>query len=336
MSGVPSFGIDLREFRQGWRILLLTMLGVGANANSSMLYAFGSLVLPLQQAFGWSRADMQSGVSFLFLGAIVGSQAVGWLNLRFGMRPVTVVSLLSLAAVFGLMTSMGPSIIGLYVFLALLPIASLGAMQVTWTHLVNLWFVRNRGLALALVLSGTGLALVLFALAEGPVKGWRSSTVLFTGAAGVFAFALLVYFELHTSAPMLDLRLFANRMFRQANIATMALSGSLLGLLFLLPLFLQGLRGLSFADADAAGVLESTRRRRARHAGADRSPGRRHHASRFFKGDAARQHHRHDGRGAYGAPRLGRAGRLDREVVDRPKRRRETVNPGRGFSLSSG
>lgn len=160
MSGVPSFGIDLREFRQGWRILLLTMLGVGANANSSMLYAFGSLVLPLQQAFGWSRADMQSGVSFLFLGAIVGSQAVGWLNLRFGMRPVTVVSLLSLAAVFGLMTSMGPSIIGLYVFLALLPIASLGAMQVTWTHLVNLWFVRNRGLALALVLSGTGLAAI--------------------------------------------------------------------------------------------------------------------------------------------------------------------------------
>ena len=30
-------------------------------------------------------------------------------------------------------------------------------MQVTWTHLVNLWFERNRGLALALVLSGTGL-----------------------------------------------------------------------------------------------------------------------------------------------------------------------------------
>lgn len=154
-------GIELAEFRQGWRILLLTMLGVGVNANSSMLYAFGSLVVPMQQAFGWSRADMQSGVSFLFLGAILGSQVVGWLNLRHGMRPVTVVSLLSLGAVFALMTTMGPSIVGLYVFLALLPIASMGAMQVTWTHLVNLWFVRNRGLALALVLSGTGLAAMI-------------------------------------------------------------------------------------------------------------------------------------------------------------------------------
>jgi MFS family permease len=37
----------------------------------------------------------------------------------------------------------------------------MGTMQVTWTHLVNLWFERNRGLSLALVLSGTGLAAAL-------------------------------------------------------------------------------------------------------------------------------------------------------------------------------
>ncbi len=102
------------------------------------------------------------------------------------------------------------------------------------------------------LLSGAGLAMVLFALAEGPRNGWTSTRVLTTGVGGMLAFALLVFVELRTPDPMLDLRLFHDRMFRQANIATMALSGSLLGLLFLLPMFLQGLRGLSAQQSGLA------------------------------------------------------------------------------------
>jgi EmrB/QacA subfamily drug resistance transporter len=119
--------------------------------------------------------------------------------------------------------------------------------------------------AFGFVFSGAGLALVLFALAQGPSKGWTSNTVLLTGLGGLAAFALLVYFELRTPYPMLDLRLFGNRMFRQANIATMALTGSLLGLLFLLPLFLQDLRGLSAQQSglatfpQALGVMTTAR-----------------------------------------------------------------------------
>src|SRR5882762_7665126 len=42
------------------------------------------------------------------------------------------------------------------------------------------------------LLSGAGLALVLYALSEGPLKGWRSPIVLSTGAVGLLLFALLV------------------------------------------------------------------------------------------------------------------------------------------------
>jgi MFS family permease len=160
-NSLRSIAIDPAEFKAGWKVLLLATLGVAVNANSSMLYAFGTLVVPLQQAFNWNRGDLQSAVSFLFAGAVVGSQLVGWLNLRFGMRRVTCVSLICLSLTFAAMTSMGPAIGGLYAFLFLLPVASLGTMQVTWTHLVMLWFERNRGLALALMLSGTGLAAAL-------------------------------------------------------------------------------------------------------------------------------------------------------------------------------
>ncbi|OGA97624.1 MAG: MFS transporter [Burkholderiales bacterium RIFCSPHIGHO2_12_FULL_69_20] len=158
---VHGLGIDLAEFRRAWRIVLLATLGLAINSNSAMLYAYGAMMVPLQQAFDWQRADLQSAVSFIFMGSVLSSQVVGWLNLRFGMKRVTIVSLCSLSLTYLAMTRMGPSIVHLYVMFFVMSVASMGTMHVTWTYLVNLWFERNRGLALALVLSGTGLAAML-------------------------------------------------------------------------------------------------------------------------------------------------------------------------------
>lgn len=98
---------------------------------------------------------------------------------------------------------------------------------------------------LGFVLSGTGLALVLYGLAEGPVRGWGSTIVVGTLIAGMCAFVALTVVELRTEIPMLDLRLLADRSFRTPNIVTFVSYGSLIGVLFLLPQFLQGPRGLS-------------------------------------------------------------------------------------------
>src|SRR5690606_30145668 len=46
--------------------------------------------------------------------------------------------------------------------------AGMGTTMVTWTQLVNLWFERNRGLALAIILCGTGSA----ALVLPPLLSW--------------------------------------------------------------------------------------------------------------------------------------------------------------------
>jgi EmrB/QacA subfamily drug resistance transporter len=95
------------------------------------------------------------------------------------------------------------------------------------------------------VLSGAGLALVLYALSQGPEKGWRSPPVLATGIIGTLLFILLIYVETHVPEPLLALRLFRERMFRNSNIVLTLTYGSFAGTLFLLPLFLQQLRGLS-------------------------------------------------------------------------------------------
>ncbi len=99
------------------------------------------------------------------------------------------------------------------------------------------------------VCSGGGLALVLYGLSEGPMYGWTSPRVLISGGTGIVLFALLVVIELGRRDPLLHLRLFSDRMFRYGSLAMFTAFGVLFGVLFLLPLFLQQLRGLSAFDA---------------------------------------------------------------------------------------
>jgi predicted MFS family arabinose efflux permease len=89
------------------------------------------------------------------------------------------------------------------------------------------------------------LPLALFALSQGPTSGWTSTKVWGTGLAGIAFLLALVVVELKKREPMLALRLFSDRMFRNGNLVVFAIFGAMMGLLFLLPLFLQDLLGLS-------------------------------------------------------------------------------------------
>ena len=118
--------------------------------------------------------------------------------------------------------------------------------------------------AVGFILSGTALASVLYALSEAPEKGWTSPVILVTGVGGLLLFGLLAYVETHIPEPMLALRLYKERMFRNANFVLALTYGSFAGVLFLLPLFLQELRGLSALQSglttfpQAIGVMISS------------------------------------------------------------------------------
>lgn len=178
-------GLDTAEFKRGWRVLVLALVGVATSSSSLLLYSFSSMVIPLQNAMGWDRAQLQVAISALSLGTIVASQLAGWLNLRHGLRRVTWVSLLALCLSMWALTGINGSIWSLYLGFFLVPLAGLGTLQVTWSHLVNLWFEENRGLALAIILSGSGLAAIgLPLLTAWAVGRWNWQ-------AGFFALGLL-------------------------------------------------------------------------------------------------------------------------------------------------
>lgn len=94
-------------------------------------------------------------------------------------------------------------------------------------------------------LSGVGLAGFLYAITQGPSHGWGSTPVLVTGIGGLALIAVLIKVELTVPEPMLALRLYRDRIFRNANMVNSLSYGSFMAFLFLLPQMLQGPFGLS-------------------------------------------------------------------------------------------
>ena len=95
------------------------------------------------------------------------------------------------------------------------------------------------------LLAAGGLASLLFSLSQGPEKGWKSTEVVATGVGGILLMVAMVVVELNVAQPMLTLRLYKDRMFRNSNMVNTFSYGAFSAFLFLLPQLLQKLLGYS-------------------------------------------------------------------------------------------
>ena len=101
-------------------------------------------------------------------------------------------------------------------------------------------------------LATIGLAGLVFAFIEAPLRDWTATPVWVAAVIGVLALLLFLRVELRVASPMLPLRLFRERNFAGANMLTLLLYAALGGSLFFLPLNLIQVQGYSATAAGAA------------------------------------------------------------------------------------
>lgn len=102
---------------------------------------------------------------------------------------------------------------------------------------------------LGFVLIASGLPLILYGItAISRVNGSTDPVALGTLTGGVIALALFIWRSLAVDHPLLDLRLFTNRIYTAAISSVFFTGAALLGTLILLPLYWQLLRGQSVID----------------------------------------------------------------------------------------
>jgi MFS family permease len=94
-----------------------------------------------------------------------------------------------------------------------------------------------------------GLGALLFGIIEGPSRGWADGLVVGGFLVGVVGLATFVGWELHTDAPMLDMRFFKNPRFSVANGAITLTFFAMFGSLFLMTQYWQLVHGYTPLEA---------------------------------------------------------------------------------------
>lgn len=191
------------EFRRGWRILLASSVGIASGLSGIAFYTFGVFIVPLEEAFGWSRGQVSVAASFLIVGTAITAPIVGTIIDRYGARRVGITSTIFVALGYFALTQLGASIAAFYAAWLLLALIGGGTTPVVWTRAINLWFDRGRGLALGLTLAGSGLTGIFgppFCTALIEQYGWQGGYAG-VGALILFIAAPILYFFFKEHAP---------------------------------------------------------------------------------------------------------------------------------------
>jgi EmrB/QacA subfamily drug resistance transporter len=154
-------------------------------------------------------------------------------------------------------TSVGPTLGGLitahfswrWIFYVNVPLGIVGVI-------LSLFLLKERSRrtvgrfdpAGALLLA-VGLIALTLGLSFGQEWGWSSPGLIATLVISVVAFVLLVVVEPRVPDPVIDFRLLRNRVFISANISLIMSFLALFAVSFILPFYLEELRGFSVVEA---------------------------------------------------------------------------------------
>lgn len=90
-----------------------------------------------------------------------------------------------------------------------------------------------------------GVGTLLYGLSEAGTDGWSSPVVIASLVFGVIMLGVFTMLQLRSKQPMLDLRVFQYDMFTLSNIISVVLTIAMYAGMFLLPIYLQNLRGFT-------------------------------------------------------------------------------------------
>ncbi|WP_376699496.1 MULTISPECIES: MFS transporter [Sphingobium] len=182
----------LEEWKYGWPVVIAAAFG--CSLAGLHIYSTGVFIEPLQAAFGWTRAEVTSGLSIVAIVGILLSPVIGFMVDRWGSRAVAIPGSLIFCLSMGGLSFAGPSIVSWWILWTVVGVASLALMPTVWTAAVSAKFVVSRGLALALMLCGTGLSSAIYPFLTNVLinaLGWRGAYMMLAGISIVIIIPIL-------------------------------------------------------------------------------------------------------------------------------------------------
>ena len=188
VRGLPASQDNERPF-YGWVIVSVAAV-VSFSQISFFNPVLGVFIQPLSDEFGWNRATISAAAAIGSLGGAVFSPLVGRVIDQQGPRLVVAAGG-ALMGVCLLALVLTPGLWWFYLFYGIGRATAVGPTSLGTTVATSNWFVKNRGLALGIMLLGnrTGMALLPFGVQIMLlIGGWRTAFL----ALGVLVLSLSV------------------------------------------------------------------------------------------------------------------------------------------------
>ncbi len=183
------------EWRMAWPLPAVVMLAT--TGMSLVIYSAGIFMPLVTASFGWTRGAFSSGFMVSTLVGLVAMPLTGRMADRWGPRPIALAGVLALAVAISALGLVDGTLWHWWLLFMLFSLSgSLMAPSILTMAVVSR-FDTSRGLALAVALSGNGLAAAIWpplATLYTTALGWRLAFAALATSWAVVTFPLLFAF----------------------------------------------------------------------------------------------------------------------------------------------
>lgn len=139
----------------GWWIVIASFINLFLG-NGVALYSFGAFFKPLIMEFGWTRTSVSMAYSFLSIAAGLASPILGKVLDHYGPRRVMVPGAIALGLSYMWLFKLH-TIWQLWAVYIVIGVGFVSTTAIPCTKVISQWFIKKRGRAFGIALSGVGM-----------------------------------------------------------------------------------------------------------------------------------------------------------------------------------
>jgi MFS family permease len=180
---------------EGWRVAAAS--GAATFFSSCLVYTFAVFLRPLTAEFSWSREIVSTAYGVMGVTVAAASPFIGYVLDRAGVRRVALPCMVALGLTFASLAWLATSPWQLYATYVILGLAGAGLAPMGYARAVSSWFEAQRGVAIAIVISGSAVAAIVQPPATQALidwVGWRGAYVAIGASILVIACPILATF----------------------------------------------------------------------------------------------------------------------------------------------
>ena len=162
----------------GWKVVAAAFLGVMVGFAGMVPFTFSLFLDPLHATFGWKREAISRAFGIAALTVAFVSPLLGNLLDLLPPRRIILPCIAVFSAAMASLSLLHGALPQYYGTYFVLGVVGNGTAQLAYSRAVLTWFRRHRGLAIALMLTGSGTGSILLPMLTQHViaaNGWRAA-----------------------------------------------------------------------------------------------------------------------------------------------------------------